>query len=101
MGEAGPQFSKRGQGLSRVRLPGWQMLDEILADDGEYLLLRRVQPPSSGVEALTTRELDALRRAWAGASNKEIAYMMGISASTVGVLLARARRKIGMSGRSA
>jgi DNA-binding CsgD family transcriptional regulator len=36
-----------------------------------------------------------------GHSNKEIAYELGLSASTVRVLIARAGRKLGVVGRAA
>jgi DNA-binding CsgD family transcriptional regulator len=73
------------------------MLEEIPVGDDEYLLLRRVSGSNHPRDSLTARELDVVRHARTGASNKEIAYMMDISASTVGVLLARARRKLARS----
>jgi DNA-binding CsgD family transcriptional regulator len=46
------------------------------------------------VASLTPRERQAVRLASQGASNKVIAYEMGISASTVSVLLHRVARKL-------
>jgi DNA-binding CsgD family transcriptional regulator len=81
------------------RLGDWQLLDEISVGSREYLLLRRVSSSSNEFDSLTVRELEAVRRASSGASNREVARLMGISASTVGVLLARASRKVGAAGR--
>lgn len=49
--------------------------------------------------ALTAREHQAVRHAALGHSNKLIAYEMGISPSTVGVLLHRAAHKLGTTTR--
>jgi DNA-binding CsgD family transcriptional regulator len=56
--------------------------------------VRRPRPAS-----LSLRERQALGRALLGNSNKLIAYELGISASTVGVLLHRAARKLGCNSR--
>jgi DNA-binding CsgD family transcriptional regulator len=49
---------------------------------------------------LTHREREALERAAAGATNKEVAYDLHIAHSTVRVLLHRAGRKLGASNRA-
>jgi DNA-binding CsgD family transcriptional regulator len=48
----------------------------------------------TGASTLTKRELQVARYAALGHSNKSIAYELGLSPSTVGVLLARARKKL-------
>jgi DNA-binding CsgD family transcriptional regulator len=85
-------------GLPRISLRGWRVIEEVSVGSETFLLLRRVQR-RRGFAALTEREHDALRFAAAGASNKEVAYRMGIGASTVSVLLWRARRKVGAQDR--
>lgn len=84
----------------RLRLQDWRVVEEVAMGGGSYVLLRRVWSPKDGHAALTTREREAARHACAGASNKEIAHQMGISPSTVGVLLSRASRKLGALNRS-
>ncbi len=51
-------------------------------------------------EALTDRERQVIRCAKFGHHNKLIAYELGISDSTVRVLIARAASKPGLRGRS-
>jgi DNA-binding CsgD family transcriptional regulator len=84
----------------RLRLQDWSVLEQIRVGATDYVLLRRVQLPKSGFDSLTARERDAVRYACTGASNKEIAYQMGISPSTVRVLLCRASRKMGAADRN-
>lgn len=81
----------------RLRLQDWQIVEEVSILSTKYVLLRSA--PKDGLDSLTARELDALRRACSGATNKEIGYEMGISVSTVGVLLSRASRKLHARGR--
>lgn len=78
----------------RLRLQDWQVVEEVLVEFTPYVLLRRCKVPKDGVDGLTPRERDAVRHAVTGASNKDIARQMGISDSTVGVLLLRACRKL-------
>jgi DNA-binding CsgD family transcriptional regulator len=77
----------------------WRVLEKVSIDSVDYVLLRRVPPPRSGSRSLTTREHSALVYACTGATNKEVACKMGISPSTVGVLLWRAARKLGATDR--
>jgi DNA-binding CsgD family transcriptional regulator len=87
---------RRGHDASppRLRLQDWQVVEELSVDRAEYVLLRRVGSARNGMDSLTVRERDAVRHASTGASNKDIAREMGISDSTVGVLLLRACRKL-------
>jgi DNA-binding CsgD family transcriptional regulator len=86
-------------GAPRIRLQDWEVIDEVSVGSTDYVILRRTRGQKSGVESLTPRERDAVRLACTGASNKHIAWAMGISDSTVGVLLLRARRKLKVVGR--
>jgi DNA-binding CsgD family transcriptional regulator len=52
---------------------------------------------AQGPRALTARETEVLRRASDGQTLKEIAYGMGVSYSTVRVLVCRLRRRLGVS----
>lgn len=85
----------------RIRLQDWQVVEQVSVGSTDYVLLRRTRGTKSGVESLTPRELDAVRHACTGASNKDIAWAMGISDSTVGVLLHRACRRLKVVGRDA
>ena len=73
----------------------WTLVDELERDGQRYLLVRRRVPPPKGLEALTPREREALALARRGHNNKSIAYEMGITASTVAVLLGRAAKRLG------
>ena len=86
-------------GLTPVRVKGWHVVDEFSVDSELFLLLRRATRPKTGPLSLTERERQAVQLACGGASNKEIAYTMNISASTVGVLLWRASRRLGAADR--
>jgi two-component system response regulator NreC len=48
-------------------------------------LALRADDSKSGVQALTTRELEVLQRIVQGKSNKDIAVLLGLSANTVNV----------------
>jgi DNA-binding CsgD family transcriptional regulator len=87
-------------GVPRLRLQDWRVVEEVSMGGATYVLLRRDGRSRNGLAALTAREREAARHACAGASNKEIAHQMGISPSTVGVLLSRASRKLGALNRS-
>jgi DNA-binding CsgD family transcriptional regulator len=75
-------------------------LAEHVDTDGKRLTLavdNRPAPPS--LELLSERELQVVLWAAAGQANKVIAYELGLSASTVRVLLSRAAAKIGARSR--
>ncbi len=74
--------------------PGrWIVVEEVDVDGTRFAVVERAMPPSTA--GLTRRERDALRKAALGLTNKVIAFELGISSSTVGVLLHRAARKLG------
>ena len=97
----GPRARRGSRGRPDLRLQDWRVVEEISIGSEVYVLLSRAGAEKDGFASLTTRELDAVRHACAGSSNKEIAFLMGISASTVGVLLWRASRKLGAADREA
>jgi DNA-binding CsgD family transcriptional regulator len=74
----------------------WRLVDTISTGSGEYLVLRRELLSSA---PLTQRERQAVQLAMGGATNKEIAWALEVSASTVGVFLWRAARKLQAAGR--
>jgi DNA-binding CsgD family transcriptional regulator len=73
----------------------WTLIEHFESDGKRYVLARRNAAVPSGLDALTARERQALGFAQLGHSNKLTAYEMGISASTVAVLLYRAAKKLG------
>jgi len=77
----------------------WTLVDQFESDGKRYVLAHRNEPKLAGLDALTERERQALAYAALGHTNKLVAYELGVSASTVAVLLHRAARKLGASTR--
>ncbi len=77
----------------------WSLVDQFDSDGRRYLLARRNEPFVASFEALSTRERQVASYASFGHSNKVIAYELGISHSTVRVLVARAAAKLGAKSR--
>jgi DNA-binding NarL/FixJ family response regulator len=78
----------------------WSLIDRFESDGRRYLVAHRNAPDVPDPRALTERERQVLGYADLGHPNKLIAYHLGLSPSTVGVLLVRARLKVrGLSGR--
>jgi DNA-binding CsgD family transcriptional regulator len=76
-------------------------LAEHVDTDGKRLTLavdNRPAPPS--LDLLSARELQVVLWAVAGHANKTIAYELGLSASTIRVLLSRAAAKVGARSRA-
>jgi len=73
----------------------WSLVDHFDTDGRRFLVAHRNDPATPDPRALTERERQVVAYADLGQSNKLIAYELGLSASTVGVLLARARAKLG------
>jgi DNA-binding CsgD family transcriptional regulator len=78
----------------------WTMVDLVERDGKRYMLARRNDTPTTGIEALSPRERQVVRQACLGRHNKLIAYELGLSASTVRVLVSRAARKLGAASRA-
>jgi DNA-binding CsgD family transcriptional regulator len=78
----------------------WTLIDHFETDGRRYLLARRNEAAREGYIALSDRERQAIGFARLGHGNKLIAYEMGITPSTVAVLLHRASRKLGLRTRA-
>jgi DNA-binding CsgD family transcriptional regulator len=77
----------------------WTVAEQFIREGFYYRLLRRPIGAKSVPSRLTKREDDVLRLASAGHSNKSIAQILNVSASTVGVLLFRAAAKLNVASR--
>lgn len=77
----------------------WSLVEHFERDGRRYYLAHKNDPELAPDRALTQRELQVLGYAELGSSNKLIAYALGLSSSTVSTLLAKARRKLGVSKR--
>jgi DNA-binding CsgD family transcriptional regulator len=73
----------------------WTLLDVTEKDGRRYLVARQNRPRARGDKELTEREQEVVACAAMGHHNKLIAYNLGISHSTVRVLMARAAGKVG------
>ncbi len=83
------------RGLVQAR---WTVLEEVDVDGRRFVLARDNRPAPSGPTALSSRERQVLALAGQGHSQKLIAYELGLSHSTVRVLLSRAYQKLGVRG---
>jgi DNA-binding CsgD family transcriptional regulator len=72
----------------------WSLVDWFDTDGRRYVIAHENAPLASDPRALTERERQVAGFAALGHSNKVIAYELGLSPSTVGVLLARAKKKL-------
>lgn len=77
----------------------WSLLDHFERDGKRYLLACGNDAPAAPDALLTPRERQVTALAARGHSNKLIAYELGIAASTVGVLIARAAARLGVQTR--
>ena len=78
----------------------WTLLEVRERDGRRYLVARQNEPRTRGPAGLTDREQEVLAFAVMGHHNKLIAYNLGISHSTVRVLMARAAGKLGARSRA-
>jgi DNA-binding CsgD family transcriptional regulator len=78
----------------------WSLVEQLEHDGRRYILARENEPVATGSAALTERERQILGYAKLGHDNKLIAYELGISHSTVRVLLSRAAKKLGVRTRA-
>jgi DNA-binding CsgD family transcriptional regulator len=77
----------------------WTLVDGFEENGSRYIIARENQAHAPHFEMLAARERQVVLQAVLGFSNKEIAYSLGISDSTVRVLMARATRKLGVRSR--
>lgn len=77
----------------------WTLLDHFDRDGRRYVIAHRNDPDAPDPRALTLRERQVVGYAALGQSNKLIAYELGVSESTVGVLLHKAAAKLGARSR--
>jgi DNA-binding CsgD family transcriptional regulator len=78
----------------------WTLVDAYEEDGRRYIVARENQARAAGLEALTGRERQVVLQAALGFTNKEIAYALGLSDSTVRVLIARAAARIGVHSKA-
>lgn len=78
----------------------WSLVEHHEADGKRYLLARRNAPGVREPTALTHHERSALAFAAMGHQNKYIGYLLGLSPSSVSLLLHSAQRKLGLASRA-
>jgi DNA-binding CsgD family transcriptional regulator len=78
----------------------WQRVCELQTSSARYVVLRQPHPTAIGSRSLTESERRVVELAAYGLSPKESAYELGVSHSTVRVLLMRAARKYGVRSRA-
>jgi DNA-binding CsgD family transcriptional regulator len=78
----------------------WTLVDTYESDGARYIVARENHAEVGGLEALTERERQVASCLAFGQTTKEIAYSLGIDASTVRVLLQRAAAKLRVAGRA-
>lgn len=78
----------------------WSLLDDFDLDGRRFVVAVESSPPTPAPRKdLSERELHVMTQAHLGHTDKEIAYELGLSASTVRVLVHRATRKLGAATR--
>jgi DNA-binding CsgD family transcriptional regulator len=78
----------------------WTLVDKFEENGRRYVVARENQARAACLDALTDRERQVVLQATLGFTNKEIAYALGVSASTVRVLMARAAARVGVRTRA-
>ena len=80
--------------------PRWSLLDDFDSDGRRFIVAVENQPPTRPPRKdLSEREHQIITQAHLGHTDKVIAYELGLSVSTVRVLLHRATKKLGVSTR--
>lgn len=77
----------------------WTLVDDFQRDGSRYLLARVNAVETAPIDRLTARERQVVACLSMGFTNKEIAYELGLSASTVRVHVAHACAKVGVPTR--
>jgi DNA-binding CsgD family transcriptional regulator len=78
----------------------WSLVDHSEADGRRFVLARRNEPGARDPKALAPRERTVLAFAALGHSNKHIAYVLGMTPSTVAMHLSSAMTKLALRSRS-
>lgn len=86
------------QGLVSGR---WSLVDQFDRDGRRYVIARRNDPVLESPRSLTPQERQVLAYATFGRSNKEIAYELGLSVSTVSSHLSNAAKRLKIDTRTA
>lgn len=77
----------------------WSLVDTFDSDGRRFVVARGNSPEARDPRALTPQERQVVGYAALGHANKEIAYALGIAASTVATHLTNAQRKLGATTR--
>lgn len=77
----------------------WSLFDHIDTDGRRYVVLVETGEPTPSERQLSSRESEVCLLAAEGLANKEIAYELGVSLSSVATLLRRGLEKLGISDR--
>lgn len=83
----------------------WSVIDRADGQDARYLVLRRNPPPTASASAsaqtsrFSTRETQVAAYLANGWTNKEIAYALGITISSIATLVARLKKKLNVASR--
>ncbi len=77
----------------------WTLVERFEENGRRYVVARENQARATGLDMLTDRERQVVLQAALGFTNKQIAYALGISDSTVRVLMARAAGRMGVRTR--
>jgi DNA-binding CsgD family transcriptional regulator len=78
----------------------WTLVDSFEENGRRYVVAQENQAMAPGFDILTDRERQVVLQAALGSTTKEIAYALGISDSTVRVLMARAVNRVGVRSRA-
>jgi DNA-binding NarL/FixJ family response regulator len=78
----------------------WSLVDHFDSDGRRFILARHNAPKVAAPKALPLRQRQVLFHAAAGWSNKEIAYALGVSESTVAAHLMRGLSAMNLPSRS-
>lgn len=78
----------------------WSLVEQIDSDGRRFILAHKNPEGVTDPRGLTALESRVVRLAAAGFSDKLVAYHLGVAEGTVSPLLARAIRKLGVTGRA-
>ena len=97
-------FGRPEEALSRWRglvSARWSLVDTFERDGTRYVVARENRPDAAGPVGLTSTESLVVAYAARGLTTKETAYALGLSDSTIRVLMMRAVRRSGLKNRRA